>query len=269
MGTLSAIIIGIVGSILAQLIFLMIIWIRKNLWSTNKIINMIKLVAILYQNGLTNFYESRAAYARRETGVALSDYLALAKHSITIIGLWLGYGVKTEEIAKKLEQLIKSSNKVNINISLLNPKSVAVDAVAGVVNMSKEELQISIRDSLFRLSKMRSRLYDHEKERFNLKVHDFLPMGSAIIIDSNEEYGRFQLELKPYKVESHKSFGLELRGKTNYLYKLNVEAWENIINNAEKFDPQKHIGIENERWQQLLNEADYFDPREQIKYLNS
>ncbi len=204
------------------------------------IVHYLRLHGRLATIGLAQFYESRDAYRRRDTGVPLIQYLNLTQHTLEIVSIWLGFGIRFENLIEKLTELIKN-RRVEVTISLINPRSAAVDAVAPALDTAPEELRVNICSSLRRLHELRQEFGREENSRYILKVHNVLPLGSAIIIDGDTPQGRFQLETKPYKVDFGRSFGFELRGPGKYFYDVCVSSWRHIIRDAEIFDPNRHL----------------------------
>jgi hypothetical protein len=71
-------------------------------------------------------------------------------------------------------------------------------------------LPIIIKGTLSELLKLKQRISKQAQDRFEIRVHNAIPFGSAIIIDGNTGKGRLQIETKPFKAPLRKSFAFEI-----------------------------------------------------------
>lgn len=234
--------IGVLGSTLAAIIVSALAWSRGIIffsWSALK--SSYLLQKRLKQAGFSNFYASRLDYAKYRGAPRLVDYLSMAKHRIDVAGYWMAHGNEAEGIANEIAHFVQSARSMEVTISIINPKSSYIDALAGYLNLTSEELLIRIRSTLFNLNQARNRLSEDEKKRFILKVYNTIPIASVIILDGDTSDSRIQLDFKPYKTPRFYSFSIELIGPGKELYDLCYRAWSQLIEDAEIFDPAKHL----------------------------
>ena len=73
-------------------------------------------------------------------------------------------------------------------------------------------------------------IYTSAKNRLELRVHNTIPFGSAIIVDHKESYGRIQIETKPYKAVLNDSFAFEIAPHgTSGFYQTLINGYEALI----------------------------------------
>lgn len=66
--------------------------------------------------------------------------------------------------------------------------------ISSILNMKSEKLAETIENSLSNLFNLKQQLSMEARDRFEIKIHNALPFGSAIIIDGNTEKGKIQIE---------------------------------------------------------------------------
>lgn len=179
------------------------------------------LAQMISQAGVSAFYQSRKDYAVfRADACSIDSYCATATDSLHMISINLMTGVPFDGLCSMLADKLKGSLSFTATISLLNPwKRELMESLAPVLDMTAEDLAKSIKDTLSALSKMKNGLSKEEKKRFQIKVHDAIPFGSAIIIDGKSGKGKIQIETKPFKAPLKSSFGFEISDQgTNPLY---------------------------------------------------
>jgi len=164
--------------------------------------------------GITNFIPSRDFYSiYRSYAPSIDKYIAVAKKSVVMVSINLITGLSFDGLCQALKLKLESrSTPISIVISLLNPwKSELMSAIAPVLDLDSKKLSDEIKDTLRKLTEFRAQLSDEARNRFEIRVHNAIPFGSAIMIDHQEDYGRIQIETKPYKVPIRKSFAFEVR----------------------------------------------------------
>jgi hypothetical protein len=190
----------------------------------------------IYKAGITNIYESRDDYTkyRNYPRVApkLIDYLALAEKNIFISAYWMAHGTEIEGIAEEIFSLVRPPKNLNITVSVINPRSTCISAVALHLGIEDSQLVDRIDASIMKLKQEKNRLSEEEKKKLVIKTYDSLPVASVIILDYGYDNGRMQIEFKPYHVARHYNFSIELSGKDKGLYKLFSHSYIKQINDA-------------------------------------
>jgi predicted nucleotide-binding protein len=175
------------------------------------------LVQQIVEAGLTAFYQSRKDYGkyRADTGT-IDTYVATANNSVHMISINLMTGIPFDDLCNVLEKKLKQNSTFTVSISLLNPwKHELMLALSPALNMESEKLAESIKISLSELSKLKQRMSNQIQDRFEIRVHNTIPLGSAIIIDGNTGRGKIQIETKAFKAPLRKSFGFEISDQVN------------------------------------------------------
>lgn len=170
----------------------------------------------IIEAGLTAFYSSRKGYAKYRTNAfTIGSYIATANHSVHIVSINLMTGMIFDDLCSILKEKIQRNKDFLAVISLLNPwKTELMLSISQALNMGPEKLAKSIKTTLSDLLKVKHALPKEAQDRFEIRVHDTIPFGSAIIIDGNTEKGKIQIETKAYKAPIGKSFGFEISYKS-------------------------------------------------------
>ena len=168
--------------------------------------------------GLSAFVPTRDDYKDFRRGHHnISSYIETAQKNVTLISVSLATGVEFEALATKIKDMIENK-KVAFVISLLNPDNNALmESVAPIFAYSTKELSRKIKNSLKNIHNMKKTLSMDNQKKIDIRVHNTLPFGSAIMLDCEEDgttYGRIQIETKPYKVEYNGSFAFEITNHT-------------------------------------------------------
>lgn len=66
-----------------------------------------------------------------------------------------------------------------------------------------------------------------QRERLDVRVHESLPMGSAIMLDAEPERGIIQIETKLHRSPRVESFGFEIHGPSDF-YSRHYRAWMRV-----------------------------------------
>jgi hypothetical protein len=191
--------------------------------------------------GLSNFYGSRADYAKYRNAPNLIDYLRTAKYSIVVAGYWMAHGNEAEAIANDIAELVRRPGNRDVTIAIIDPTGPCVSELANYLAMGQDELVSRIQSTLVNLYEARSRLLPEEQHRLKIKVYATIPIASVIILDGSLPQGRIQLDLKPYRVPRHFSFAFEITGPGHPLYELCAKAWGSLVADAADFDPKRHL----------------------------
>jgi hypothetical protein len=175
------------------------------------------LIQQIVEAGVTAFYQSRKDYVKYRTDAsAIDSYVATANHSVHMVSINLMTGLIFDDLCSVLEKKLERNSNFSVTISLLNPwRDELMIALSPALNMGPEKLAESIKITLTELSKVRQRLSKQVQDRFEIRVHNVLPFGSAIIIDGDTGKGKIQIETKAYKSPFNKSFAFEISDRGN------------------------------------------------------
>jgi len=154
---------GILGSIIATIIISFLAWSRGLLsFSLGVLRSSFLLQKRLKQAGFTNFYASRLDYAKYRGAPRLVDYLGTAKKRIEVAGYWMAHGNEAEGIAEEIANFVKSPRSLEVTISIIDPKSSYIDALANYLNLTTDELTLRIKSTLSNLNLAKERLSEEE-----------------------------------------------------------------------------------------------------------
>jgi hypothetical protein len=163
--------------------------------------------------GLTAFYPSRDYYSiHRKAASSIDRYVSTAQKSLMMVSISLTTGVTMDGVLETFRQKLEGEqSEFTIIVSLLNPfKQHLMRALAPTLSLEPHELAKSIKEALRRLVKLKASIPDHAQRRFSIRVHDTIPLGSAILIDHHELTGRIQIETKVYRAPFRQSFAFEV-----------------------------------------------------------
>lgn len=189
--------------------------------------------------GLTGFYPNRRYYSLRGDASAIDSYINTAQHSVTIVSINLMTGIHFNNLCKVLkDKLEKESSTFTATISLLNPnKAELIFAISPVLSRSKRQLFDSIVDTIEQLKKLKECLSESARKRLKIRVHNSIPFGSAIIIDHEYDYGRIQIETKPYKVVLNDSIAFEVAPfGSSGLFGTLLQAYTKLLEDGSEVD---------------------------------
>jgi hypothetical protein len=161
--------------------------------------------------GLTAFYPSREFYRKYRDTATIAQYVSTANHSVVMVSINLMTGVPIEGLCEALTAKLKANKTFTVTISLIDPEKLyLMKTLAPVLNTTPASLAHSIRASLIQLASERASLPLRARTRFLIRVHNTIPMGSAILLDHRDPSGRIQIESKVYKAAPLKSFAFEV-----------------------------------------------------------
>jgi hypothetical protein len=187
---------------------------------------------MLAASGLRTFIPSRKDYSRfREGSGTIDSYIERAEHSLTFVSINLLTGTQLESIKRVIQTKLQSLPKFIATISLLDPKSDALMAsVAPTLNTNGPKLATDILDTLETLKRWKGELGARARNRFHVRTHVVLPLGSAIIIDEDSPKGTIQIETKAYKAPLQESFAFEIGdGQNSNLFKSLLEGFRVLL----------------------------------------
>ncbi|MCK4787715.1 MAG: hypothetical protein KAV87_28435 [Desulfobacteraceae bacterium] len=163
--------------------------------------------------GITNFFPSREHYALyRPNAVSIDRYVNTAQKTLVMVSINLMTGLPFDGLCRTLERRLENRSKpISVTISLLNPwRNELMVAMGPVLETQPSQLVQQIKGTLRELFKLKNRLSPEAQDRFAIRIHNAIPFGSAIMIDHRENYGRIQIETKPYKAPLKMSFAFEV-----------------------------------------------------------
>jgi hypothetical protein len=168
--------------------------------------------------GLTKIMSKRKFYRQfREGSGDIETYLASARQSIEMISISLSTGLGFEKITRVFEGKLRESEEFKIVVSLLNPdcgflmETVTCSVSQEHYSKSAQEFADEIRRGLDTLRSVRQSWPEEIRSRFDIRVHNALPQGSAIILDRGHLDSVIQIETKPYKAPLVDSYAVEVR----------------------------------------------------------
>lgn len=181
--------------------------------------------------GLSAFYPSRDYYSKYRDAASVDQYVSTATCSVVLISINLMTGIPIDGVCESLIQKLKINPTFTAIVSLLNPELPHLMAtLAPALDMKPTDLARSIRQSLNKLNDTRTQLIPEDRDRFLIHVHDTIPMGSAILIDHKELFGRIQIESKVYKAPPRMSFGFEVvRTGSEGFYETLAKGYDGLV----------------------------------------
>jgi peptidoglycan hydrolase-like protein with peptidoglycan-binding domain len=196
-----------------------------------------RLSEMISASGLNAFYPSRDYYRVYRSTSSIDTYVSTATASVVMVSINLMTGVPFDGLCETLERKLVGETSFRCTISLIDPdQEHLMKSLAPVLNMSADALAQSIRESLGRLCKMKDGLVDSSKNRFSIRVHSVIPLGSAILLDHMEPNGRIQIETKVYKAPFSKSFAFEVgRDGSSDFYSTIAKGYEDLVNDGREY----------------------------------
>lgn len=189
-----------------------------NTLGKNKYINE-DLISQLSVVGLSAFYAKRNDFKLRKAddGRALEqlrDYLSIASKSIKAVVLTFAQSVVFENLSQLFKEKLESSSNFTITISMLNPYDTSFYSSLCMTHSRDNKVDFLISEakrSIALLSEFRNSLNSKTKKRFNIKFHNTASFEPAILIDDDENNGRIQVEIHPYKVNVFERYAFEIK----------------------------------------------------------
>src|ERR1039458_2206569 len=187
--------------------------------------------------GLSAFYPSRDYYAKYRDVANIDQYVSTATRSVVMVSINLMTGIPIAGVCEALITKLKADPKFTAVVSLLNPELPHLMAsLAPILSTTPAGLAHSIRESLHRLDHAKTQLRPKDRSRFSIRVHDTIPMGSAILLDHKESFGRIQIESKVYKAPPRMSFAFEVvRTGSEGFYETLAKGYNDLINDGHEW----------------------------------
>lgn len=200
---------------------------RKNLISES----------LIFETGLSAFYPSREHYKFRTESTSIASYVNTARDSLIMVSISLVKGIYFDNLRSILERKLEDRrNNFGVIISMLNPKrDYLMKAISPVFEKNEKDLVKDIEDGLDRLMEFRNKLSRRARSQFEIRVHNAIPFGSAIIIDYDKPYGKIQIESKAYKAPYGHSFAFEVIPiKKDGYYNTLLTGYKDLIDDGER-----------------------------------
>jgi hypothetical protein len=194
-----------------------------------------ELASRLAAAGMTSFQLSRDDYRTRIGGGSLPAYLGTAQISIEMVSISIKLTHDEGQLIEVFRRKLFSASEFRIVISLLNPASSVVESVAASLDLTAERLRGEITEMLRDLNTFRTSLPDNQRKHFKILLHNWQPMGSAILKDATPHSGVIQVETKLYRAPRVESFGYEVSGPSEF-YHRNYTSWKKVIDDSFEFD---------------------------------
>jgi hypothetical protein len=156
-----------------------------------------------------------------------------------MVSINLMTGIPFDDICCVLRSKLGQNSTFSVLISLLNPwKNELMVALSPVLDTDSKRLAESIRISVSKLVELKQALPKRAQKRFEIRVHNAIPFGSAIIIDGYTEKGKIQIETKPYKVPIGRSLAFEISNRqgNNELFITLRDAYIRLIKEGETYE---------------------------------
>jgi len=186
---------------------------------------------LIEATGLAAFYPGRKFYNHRKDASSIDLYINTALKSIVMISINLMTGMPFAGICDVLKNKLESNKSFMVTISLLNPnKANLIFSISPSLDRTEKQLFSSIKDTIDQLVDFRATLSENAQKRFDIRIHNSIPFGSAIILDPHEKTGRIQIETKPYKAKLDDSFAFEIiPSDVNNFYENLVSGYEKLM----------------------------------------
>jgi len=187
--------------------------------------------------GLSAFYPSRDYYAKYRDVANIDQYVSTATRSVVMVSINLMTGIPIAGVCEALITKLTANPKFTAVVSLLNPELPHLMAsLAPVLSTTPAGLAHSIRESLHRLNHAKTQLRPKDRSRFSIRVHDTIPMGSAILLDHKEAFGRIQIESKVYKAPPRMSFAFEVvRTGSEGFYETLAKGYDDLVDDGHEW----------------------------------
>jgi hypothetical protein len=195
----------------------------------------------VFEAGLTAFYPSRDYYPRfRDEAATIDRYVSTAQSTAVLVSINLMTGIPFHDLCLALKRKLSARGAAfGVTISLLDPdREDLMAAIAPVLSKDPTDLSRTIRQSLQALARFKSGLSKRVQSRVDVRVHDAVPFGSAILLDHRLPNGRIQIETKPYKAGYQRSFAFELmRTEAGGLYDVLAASYETLLSDGRSVNP--------------------------------
>jgi hypothetical protein len=191
--------------------------------SLREIPNNLRLGTFIRNHGI-----HRMTFSRKEYPERLDEFIDHANHSIRIVSISFKLTSAEASLVELFRRKLASNQRFQITISLLHPGSAAAKLAAASLDIKPEQLNKEIREMLEDLIELRNQLSLSDKTRLRILTHRCLPMGSAILLDSDEKNGMIQVETKLYRSPRVDSLSFLVKPSGEF-YRKNLIAWDRVI----------------------------------------
>jgi hypothetical protein len=185
------------------------------------------------KNGIRNLIFSRSDYSQ-----TLTEFLKTADHTLIMISVSLKQANDSAHITKFIERRINGNGNFRVTISVLSPTCSVVEAAARALDMDAEILRGEIKSFLKALLEVNRRLDEVSRARLSIRVHELLPLGSAILLDATPNNGVIQVETKLHGSPRTESFGYLVKGPGEF-YMRNHRAWMQFLDDSRPLTPNE------------------------------
>jgi len=201
---------GVVTSLVATVLFLVILQIKtRSVLSFEVFMAFWRLARRLRDNGVSNFFASRADYARYRPQGAISEYIETTHRELIYVGFWLAQGIEINNIKAIIPKLLRENCLVEF--VFLSPDFVAMDQLAEYLGVSPKTIRARVMDALESMVHLRNSLPPELSGRFILKVHKQLITSSAFVFDHGTPKAKTLIDIKLFGLGRERTFGIELR----------------------------------------------------------
>jgi hypothetical protein len=196
------------------------------------------IVAQIRTVGLSAFYASRDDYAKyRADAMSIDQYIDTAKKTLKMVSVSLLTAIQFDGVLHVLKSRLETQEDFRVVISLLNPyRDELYIALAPFFNESCRTLKNKTKESLKALYNLKSGLRKGVGERFEIRVHNAIPFGSAIMLDEDAIGGRIQIEVKPYKEGWRKSFAYEIENDGGVFFATIRRSYMRLIEDGIRYE---------------------------------
>lgn len=189
----------------------------------------VALMESLERSGVTAWYSSRGEYGER-----LDQFFARASHSIEIVAITCRLASAEGDICAVFRRKLRQ-RMFCIRLSLLDPRCAAVDTLARSVGVGAKDLAIGLAENLGHWHEFARSLDEGHRVRFDLRVHNCLPFGSAYLLDASTQEGVIHVETSLYMAPKDESFGFQVAGPSDF-FNRNCRAWRGVIDAGARFE---------------------------------
>ena len=205
-----------------------------------------ELISQLSVVGLSAFYTNRNDFRFRKSDDGrsleqLKDYLSIAHKSIKLVVFTFAQGVVFGKVLQIFKEKLESFSDFTITVSLLNPYESSYYFSCRMTHDRDNKTDFLIReakDSVVWLREFRNSLPPEFRERFNVKLHNTALFEPAVLIDDNDDNGRIQVEIHPYKVAVSERFAFEIKNSNDnpIFYNKLKNSYDQLLADATSLD---------------------------------
>jgi hypothetical protein len=180
---------------------------------------------------------------RKEYGERLDVFLARARVSISIVAVTC----KLSSVEGSLQSTLKEKlldPYFRVQLSLLDPTCLAIETLALSLGTSSSLLASAIGFELNVWNNFVESLEPNARTRFDLRVHNFLPFGSAYMLDIGTPNALIHVETKLPGAPKEESFGFRVAAPGAF-FDNNLRSWLTILERSYVFQLPGSILLNN------------------------